>query len=131
MFRFYANENLALILVETLRQLGHDVLTSSEAGNANKGAADREVLSYAATEKRIVITFNRKDFIVLHQSGINHSGSVICKDDRDYFNQARVIHEYSIEQGSFENRLIRIQKQNQPKSSKPVFIVREYQRSEE
>ncbi|MEO0987903.1 MAG: hypothetical protein AAFY20_20540 [Cyanobacteria bacterium J06639_14] len=27
-FRFYANENLAAELVETLRQLGHDVLTA-------------------------------------------------------------------------------------------------------
>jgi hypothetical protein len=39
-FRFYANENLMTELVETLRQLGHDVLTSYEAGNANQGIPD-------------------------------------------------------------------------------------------
>jgi hypothetical protein len=30
----YANENFPLPVVEALRRLGHDVLTSREAGNA-------------------------------------------------------------------------------------------------
>jgi isochorismate synthase EntC len=33
MARFYANENFALPVVAGLRQMGHDVLTSVEAGN--------------------------------------------------------------------------------------------------
>ena len=36
MTRFYANENLTLDLVRELRQLGYDVLTSIDAGQANQ-----------------------------------------------------------------------------------------------
>ena len=128
MFKFYGNENLASIIVEKLRELGYDVLTSYEAGNANQGIPDLGVLGYATADNRIVISFNRDDFVVLHKSGINHAGIVVCKDDRDYVNQVRVLHAYLLEQQSLENRLIRIQKQNQPKSRSPVLIVREYQR---
>lgn len=35
MARFYSNENIASQVVMELRRLGHDVLTSLEAGNAN------------------------------------------------------------------------------------------------
>ena len=35
MARFYSNENIALQVVMELRRLGHDVLTSKDAGNAN------------------------------------------------------------------------------------------------
>jgi len=35
MARFYSNENFERQAVEELRALGHDVLTSAEAGNAN------------------------------------------------------------------------------------------------
>lgn len=52
MFRFYANENLAAELVNELRRLGHDVLTSREAGNANQGIPDDVVLSTAAADGR-------------------------------------------------------------------------------
>jgi hypothetical protein len=47
-FRFYANENLTAELVETLQQLGHDVLTSYKAGNANqRGSSGFRVISSA------------------------------------------------------------------------------------
>ncbi|MFM7755098.1 MAG: DUF5615 family PIN-like protein, partial [Cyanobium sp.] len=65
----------------------HDVLTSLEAGNANQGIPDNEVLAYATSENRILITLNREDFIKLHRSGIDHAGIIICKDDRDYLGQ--------------------------------------------
>lgn len=128
MFKFYGNENMASIIVKKLGEFCYDVLTSYEAGNANQGIPDIEVLNYATAENPIVITFYRDDFVALHKSGINHAGIVVCKDDRDYVNQVRVLHAYLLEQESLENRLIRIQKQNKPKSSSPVLIVREYQR---
>ncbi len=34
MARFYSNENIAMQVVTELRRLGHDVLTSLDAGNA-------------------------------------------------------------------------------------------------
>ena len=56
MARFYSNENLPMAIVETLRSLGHDVLTSYEAGKANQGIPDDGVLAYAIAENRSVIT---------------------------------------------------------------------------
>lgn len=125
-FKFYANENLALTLTEELRQQGHDVLTSYEAGNANQGIPDEQVLAYATTQQRAIITFNRDNFIKLHRARIRHSGIIICKDDRRYIEQAQFLHHYLTEQTTLTNRLIRVQKQNQPKSSQPVFVIREY-----
>ena len=53
MARFYANENIALQVATELRRLGHDVLTSLEAGKANTAVPDSEVLAFAGAEGRI------------------------------------------------------------------------------
>jgi hypothetical protein len=50
--RFYSNENSAPPVVTELRRLGHDVLTSLEAGNANASAPDAEVLAFASAGRR-------------------------------------------------------------------------------
>jgi Domain of unknown function (DUF5615) len=126
MARFYANENLPLDLVETLRGLNHDVLTSYEARQANQGIPDDDVLAYATEDDRSVITLNRDDFLDLHRSGIDHSGIVICKDDRDYVEQAQALHAYLETQQALKNRLLRVQRQNQPKFSQQRFIIKEY-----
>jgi predicted nuclease of predicted toxin-antitoxin system len=93
-FRFYANENLTAELVETLRQQGHDVLTSYEAGNANQGIPDDQVLATATAAGRAVLTFNRDDFLALHRSGIDHGGIVVCKDDSHIWELGNVLHDY-------------------------------------
>ena len=129
MSQFYSDENLPIDLVQELRELGYDILTSYEAKQANQGIPDNEVLAYAMAIDRSVITLNREDFLVLHRSGIEHSGIVVCKDDRDYQGQARSLHTYLTTQfQGLQNRLIRVQKQNQPRSQQKIFIVREYQR---
>lgn len=128
MFRFYANENLPAELVLTLRRLKHDVLTSYEAGNANQGIPDEQVLATATTDNRIVITFNRDDFLLLHRSGVEHSGIVICKDDKDLQGIGEALHNYLVTQETLQNRLLRVLKQNQRGSSQPVFAIREYVR---
>jgi predicted nuclease of predicted toxin-antitoxin system len=127
MIRFYSNENLAINLVEAIRSLGYDVLTSYEAQQANQGIPDDEVLRYATINNRCVLTFNRGDFLVLHRNQINHCGIIACREERDYSVQVQVLHEF-LESGNqdLKNRLLRLQKQNQPKSNQPVFIVREY-----
>lgn len=89
MARLYTNENLRRRIVEELRALGHDVLTSFEAGNANLGIPDDEVLDFARSNNRIVVTFNRKDFIHLHKENPNHSGIVVCTEDKDYAGLAK------------------------------------------
>lgn len=126
MFRFYANENLAAELVNELRRLGHDVLTSREAGNANQGIPDDVVLSTAAADGRCVVTFNRDDFLALHRDSKDHGGIVVCKDDPDRIGLARVLHDYLVGQHSLHNRLIRVLKMNKQRLSQPVFAVREY-----
>jgi len=51
MARFYSNENIPLPVVDELRKLDHDVLTSHDAGNANRSVPDEEVLAFAASQK--------------------------------------------------------------------------------
>jgi predicted nuclease of predicted toxin-antitoxin system len=127
MARFYANENLSLGLVRVLRQFNHDILTSLEASNANQGIPDEEVLAYATANNRIVITFNRDDFINLHRCRINHSGIVICKTDRNYQAQGEAINQFFDGFGdNLDNKLIRVLKQNQVKSSSQIFVIRQY-----
>ena len=113
-------------MVKMLRELGHKVITSYDAGQANKGISDDEVLNYAAKNGLILITFNRDDFIQLHQSGIRHQGIVICKTDRDYQGQVDKLQKYLQTQFSLENRLIRVKKQNQKGFEKQVFVIQEY-----
>ena len=45
MLNLYSNENLSIDLVEILRELNYDVLTSYQAGQANQGIPDNEVLA--------------------------------------------------------------------------------------
>jgi hypothetical protein len=52
MVGLYADENFELPVVNKLRAKGHDVLTALEAGNANQGIPDEEVLSFAIEEHR-------------------------------------------------------------------------------
>ena len=129
MTRLYSNENLAIDLVEALRKFNHDILSSYDAGQANQGIPDDEVLDYATLNDRSIITFNRDDFVSLHRNGVNHAGIIICKDDRDYLGQAQALHDYLETQvDRLHNRLIRVQRQNQPKSSQKLFVIREYLR---
>ena len=127
MTRFYANENLTLDLVRELRQLGYDVLTSIDAGQANQSISDENVLKFAQERERVVITLNREDFITLHRESQEHSGIIICKEDRDYLRQADKIHEFILNDNQpLKGRLIRIKKLQQKGSSTQVFVVQEY-----
>lgn len=127
-FRFYANENLTAELVEALRQLGHDVLTSYEAGTANRRIPDDQVLAHATADERAILTFNRDDFLALHRSGSDHNGIVVCKDNSDVQELSNALHDYLTTQNTLTNRLLRVMQQNQSGLSKPVFVVREYGR---
>ncbi len=61
MASLYADEQFPLPVVKLLRTLGHDVLTVQEAGNA--GLPDRDVLAFAVSNNRAVLTQNRRDFM--------------------------------------------------------------------
>ncbi|MBE9211971.1 DUF5615 family PIN-like protein [Plectonema cf. radiosum LEGE 06105] len=83
MARLYADEQFPYEVVEHLRNLGHDVLTVQEAGKANLKIPDDEVLTFASSNERVVLTLNRRDFKRLHRSTYNHAGIIICTDDAD------------------------------------------------
>ncbi len=93
MARLYANENFPLPVVNELRRLGHDVLTSQDTGRAEQAVPDEEVLEFAVSQTRAVITLNRKHFVQLHRRESDHSGIIVCTFDRDFIAQAQRIHD--------------------------------------
>ena len=108
MARLYSNENFPLKVVQALRTLGHDVLTSFEAGNANQAIPDDEVLRYAFENQRILLTLNRRDFIKLHKQGQPHAGILVCSQDPDVCGQAEKIDKALQQTDRYENILIRV-----------------------
>ncbi len=88
MARLYADENFAFPVVLELRRLGHNVLTTQEAGKSEQAIPDDEVLRFACDENRAVLTFNRKHFIRLHRGMPEHQGIIVCTYDPDFEAQA-------------------------------------------
>ena len=116
-------------MVNLLRAAGHDVLTSYEAGQANQRIPDNQVLHYATSIHRILITENRQDFIDLHGVTLDHPGIIIFKSDRDYIGKIKAMSDFlTIDSQPLENRLLRIKKQNM-KAIGPTFVVQEYFRN--
>jgi hypothetical protein len=106
--KFYSDENFPHATVEALRKLGHDVLTTLEAGQADQRIPDHEVLAYAVRENRIILTFNRKDFIRLHEQDSNHAGIIVCKVDVDFEALASRIDKAVKEKGTMQHQLVRV-----------------------
>ena len=92
MARLYSNENFPLPVVESLRTLGHDVLTVQEAGRSDQAVPDTEVLAFATKEARAVLTLNRLHFIRLHRQQPDHADIIVCTFDPDFRRQAQRIH---------------------------------------
>ena len=113
MARLYSDENFYYAAVKELQQLGHDVLTSKAAGNANKGIPDEEVLAFAVEENRAVVTFNYGHFKRLHRFVRDHCGIIICSEDRDCAALALRIHGAIEAAGEhLDNQLIRVNRPN-------------------
>ena len=129
LLQFYSNENFPIVMVNLLRAAGHDVLNSYEAGQANQRIPDNQVLRYATSIHRILITENRQDFIDLHGVTLDHPGIIIFKSDRDYIGKIKAMSDFlTIDSQPLENRLLRIKKQNM-KAIGPTFVVQEYFRN--
>jgi len=110
MARLYANENFPLPVVEELRRLGHDVLTVQESGLAGQRLPDDQVLSFAVSARRTLVTMNRKHFIRLHQERPSHAGIIVCTFDPDFVGQARRISS-ALEAPDLSGRLVRVSRQ--------------------
>jgi hypothetical protein len=108
MARLYANENFPLPVVEELRRLGHDVLTIQESGKANQAVPDEDVLTFAISDSRAVLTLNRKHFVRLNNANPDHSGTIACTFDPDFIAQASRIHSVIEAERSLNGVLIRV-----------------------
>jgi predicted nuclease of predicted toxin-antitoxin system len=113
MARLYSNENFPEPAVKALRALGHDVLSTREAGLANRAIPDEDVLAYSTAEERIVVTYNRRDFIQLHAKSSAHAGIIVCSVDRDTEALAQRIHQALLADGSDQRgRLLRVERKS-------------------
>jgi uncharacterized protein with PIN domain len=106
--RLYADENFPFPTVEALRLLGHDVLTPAETNQAGLGIADEDVLAFAHSERRALLTHNRKDFRNLHKAGQPHSGMVLCTADSQFDSLAARISETLAQHANLEGQVIRV-----------------------
>jgi hypothetical protein len=102
----HANENFPRDCVQEPRQLGHDVLTVQE--NAQGGGEDEQVLAYATSQNRAVVTFNRRHFIKLHNTSQEHAGIMVCTFDADFASLAARIHVAIADLSSLAGLLIRV-----------------------
>jgi predicted nuclease of predicted toxin-antitoxin system len=108
MSRFYADEQFPFQVVEFLRDLGHDIVTVQEAGNANQRIPDEDVLTFAIGQERAILTINRVDFIRLHRRQDNHFGIVICTNNRNWEQFAERVDRAVRAENSLQGKLIRV-----------------------
>ena len=66
MARFYLGHDVSLGLSSLLRAAGHDSRIAQEAGLAR--ASDEVHLLFAAQQDRVLLTHNRKDYVLLHDA---------------------------------------------------------------
>jgi predicted nuclease of predicted toxin-antitoxin system len=108
MARLYVDEQFPKVVSGLLQSMGHDVLTVQEAGNGNLGIPDEEVLSFAISDNRAVVTINRHDFIRLHRADSEHFGIIVCTNDPDRSRMAARIDAAISAQESLKGELIRV-----------------------
>ena len=107
--RLYSNENFDRRVVVALRKLGHDVLTSLEAGRANQRIPDEDVVAFAKSEGRAVLTFNRLHFLRLHRStNGDHAGIIVCSEDHDPAALAQRIDQAIRDAGTLSGQVLRV-----------------------
>ncbi len=106
MANLYADENFDEDVVELLRNFGHDVLTAQQAGQ--RGIPDRDVLAFAISVGRAVLTLNRRHFVRLHKQVKLHFGIVVCTSDNDKAALANRIDQALLACPVLENQLLRI-----------------------
>jgi hypothetical protein len=114
MARLYADEDFPFPVVERLRQLGHDVVTTFDAGQANQRISDADQLAYATGLGRAILTRNRRHFLRLHQSSAQHAGIVSITDDPDLDGQANRIDVALAAYATLAGEHVRVNRPNRP-----------------
>ena|SRR5438874_1295163 len=108
MARLYANENFPLPVVEELRRLGHEILTTQESGRGDRAIPDDAVLQFARSRKLALMTLNRRHFIRLHKLDSNHAGIIACTFDPDFSRQGAAIDKEIRTAGDLQGKLLRV-----------------------
>ena len=65
MAHFYLDEDIPHPVGDMLARRGHDFVHTYDVGN--RSLTDPQQLLFAANAGRIIVTFNRRDFAILHQ----------------------------------------------------------------
>lgn len=73
MVAFYLDADVTLQLADDLRSRSHSAVTARDVG-LDTAADDRQLLA-AAQQSSILITHNRRDFVLLHQAWLNWSSA--------------------------------------------------------
>ena len=108
MAQLFADEDFPFPVVAELRRLGHDVLTVRDVGLANLKTPDEDVLAFAISQGRAVLTRNRRHFGRLHALVRPHAGIVVCTQDLDFIGQASRIHVLLSSSGTLVHQLLRV-----------------------
>ena len=108
MVNLYSDENVPFPVVFELRRIGHDVVTTQDAGYAGQAVPDEDVLSFAISNQRAVLTLNRQDFIRLHRLNSSHFGIIVCTFDSDFIGQANRIHHAIHDAEKLDGKLLRV-----------------------
>lgn len=83
-------------------------MTVQEAGKGGLGIPDEDVLAFAISDNRAVVTRNWDDFRRLHNLQPNHQGIILCKEDLNVERQANRINEAISTEESLTGKLIRV-----------------------
>lgn len=77
----YTDEDVADRLASLLRERGYEAESAQEAGTS--GFTDEQQLDFAASRGWTLLTYNRRDFIVLaqqwHDAGRSHAGIILSR----------------------------------------------------
>lgn len=116
MLKLYADEQFPRPAVHRLIAKGFDVLTVQDANKDNQKISDPEVLAFAISQERAVITQNRRDFIALHNQSKTHAGIIVCTKNLDWDSFAEEIERVLTGRTSIAGELIRVNRPSQQKS---------------
>ena len=108
MARFYTERKRAGTGRGRVASSGHDAVTMRETGHAGRAVSDRQVLEFATTNGRAVVTLNRRHFVRLHLERPTHAGIVVCTYDPDFAALARRIHDATRSMPELTGQLVRV-----------------------
>jgi len=105
---FYFDEHIQAALAEALKTRAVDVLTTQEAWNI--GVEDLQQLAYATKNDRAILSYNKRDFALIHYQwmriGRSHAGMILSDQLPIGVILRRIMKlYYSVDQDGMKNRL--------------------------